>query len=132
MMQGLTEREALREAFGSYVDPEVAERVLEEGELIEAQEREVTVMFVDIRDFTSLAERSSPSETVAFLTEFFELVVPIVKWHGGHANKFIGDGVLAVFGAPVRLTDDADRAVRAAGEIVAAVEREFGDDVGIG
>src|SRR5215210_2486315 len=54
MMQGLTEREALREAFGSYVDPEVAERVLEEGELIEAQEREVTVMFVDIRDFTSL------------------------------------------------------------------------------
>src|SRR5918992_603371 len=108
MMQGLAEREALREAFGSYVDPEVAERVLEEGELIEAQERDVTVMFVDIRDFTSLAERSSPSETVAFLTGFFELVVPIVKRHGGHANKFLGDGVLAGFRAPERPEGHAD------------------------
>ena len=52
MMQGLSERERLRAAFGSYVDPEVAERVLEEGELLEGQEREVTVMFVDVRDFT--------------------------------------------------------------------------------
>src|SRR5256885_1982814 len=52
MMRGLSEREALRQAFGSYVDPDVAERVLEEGELLEGQEREVTVMFVDVRDFT--------------------------------------------------------------------------------
>jgi adenylate cyclase len=132
MMQGLAEREALREAFGSYVDPGVAERVLEEGELIEAQERDVTVMFVDVRDFTSLAERSSPNETVAFLTDFFELVVPIVKRHGGHANKFLGDGVLAVFGAPERLSDHADRAVAAASEIVAAVEQQFGPELSIG
>ncbi|HEX2233138.1 MAG TPA: adenylate/guanylate cyclase domain-containing protein [Thermoleophilaceae bacterium] len=132
MMQGLAEREALREAFGSYVDPEVAERVLEEGELIEAQEREVTVLFVDIRDFTSFAERSSPSQTVAFLTDFFELVVPIVKRRGGHANKFLGDGVLAVFGAPERLSDHAARAVRAAAEIVEAVEDRFGDDLRVG
>jgi class 3 adenylate cyclase len=132
MMQGLAEREALREAFGSYVDPEVAERVLEEGELIEGQEREVTVMFVDVRDFTSFADRSSPSETVAFLTEFFELVVPIVKRHGGHANKFLGDGVLAVFGAPEPLPDHAERAVAAARETLEAVERRFRGEVGIG
>jgi adenylate cyclase len=132
MMQGLAEREALREAFGSYVDPEVAERVLEEGELIEAQERDVTIMFVDIRDFTSLAERSSPSRTVAFLSDFFELVVPIVKRRGGHANKFLGDGVLAVFGAPERLPDHAPRAVEAATEIVEAIEERFGEDLRIG
>jgi adenylate cyclase len=132
MMQGLAEREALREAFGSYVDPEVAERVLEEGELIEGQEREVTVMFVDVRDFTSFADRSRPSETVAFLTEFFELVVPIVKRHGGHANKFLGDGVLAVFGAPEPLPDHAERAVAAAREILEAVERRFRGEVGVG
>jgi adenylate cyclase len=132
MMQGLAEREALREAFGSYVDPEVAERVLEQGELIEGQEREVTVMFVDVRDFTALAERSSPQETVAFLTELFEVVVPIVKRHGGHPNKFLGDGVLAVFGAPERVPDHADRAVAAAREILEAVERRFGGDVRVG
>jgi class 3 adenylate cyclase len=59
MMDGLSEREALREAFGAYVDPDVAERVLEEGELIEGQEREVTVLILDVCDFTEFAERSS-------------------------------------------------------------------------
>jgi adenylate cyclase len=132
MMQGLSEREALREAFGSYVDPDVAERVLEEGELLEGQEREVTVVFVDIRDFTGFADRASARETVALLNEFFDLVVPIVRKHGGHANKFLGDGVLAVFGAPQRLPDHADRALAAACEIVEAVERRFGDRVTIG
>ena len=75
MMEGLSEREALREALGSYVDPEVAERVLDEGELLEGDEAEVTVMFVDVRDFTPFAERWSARETVSFLNEFFELVV---------------------------------------------------------
>jgi HAMP domain-containing protein len=70
MMGGLAERERLRMAFGSYVAPEVAERVLEEGELLEGQEREVTVMFVDLCDFTARAERSSARETVAFRNEF--------------------------------------------------------------
>ena len=59
-------------ALGSYVDPEVAKRVLEEGELLEGEEREVTVMFVDVRDFTPRAEQSSARETVAFLNEFFD------------------------------------------------------------
>jgi adenylate cyclase len=132
MVRGLSEREALREAFGSYVDPEVAERVLEEGELLEGQDREVTVMFVDVRDFTPFAERASARETVAFLNDFFDLVVPIVLKHKGHANKFLGDGLLAVFGAPERLPDHADRALAAAREIVSEVERRFGDEVKIG
>ena len=118
MMQGLSEREALREAFGAYVDPDVAERVLEQGgELIEGQEREVTVMILDVWDFTQFAERSSARETVTFLNDLFGIAVPCVTEHGGHANKFLGDGLLAVFGAPDRLPDHADRAVAAAGEI---------------
>ena len=132
MMKGLSEREALREAFGSYVDPGVAERVLEEGELLEGQDREVTVMFVDVRDFTSFAEQASARETVSFLNDFFDLVVPIVLEHGGHANKFLGDGVLAVFGAPQRVPDHADRALEAARAVARAVEERFGDDVKIG
>ena len=132
MLDGLSERERLREAFGSYVDPEVADRVLAEGELLEGQEVEVTVVFVDVRDFTPFAERSSARETVAFLNRLFELVVPIVLEHGGHANKFVGDGLLAVFGAPDRLRDHADRALGAACQIATAVSDRFDDEVGVG
>jgi adenylate cyclase len=132
MVQGLSEREALREAFGSYVDPEVAERVIEEGELLEGEEREATVMFVDVRQFTPFAERSSPRETVAFLNEFFELVVPIVTDNRGHANKFLGDGLLAVFGAPERLQDHAWHALQAGCEIVEAVRKRFRGEIEIG
>ncbi|HEX6582604.1 MAG TPA: adenylate/guanylate cyclase domain-containing protein [Thermoleophilaceae bacterium] len=133
MMQGLSEREALRAAFGAYVDPEVAQRVLDQGdELIEGQEREVTVMILDVWDFTAFAQRSSARETVSFLNDLFGIVVPCVTTHGGHANKFLGDGLLAVFGAPDRLPDHADRAVAAAGEIATALQRRFGDDVRFG
>jgi len=69
---------------------------------------------------------------VTFLNEFFGLVVPILIGYGGHANKFIGDGVLGVFGAPERLPDHADRAVRAAVEVAAAVEERYGGEVRIG
>jgi adenylate cyclase len=132
MMQGLSERERLRTAFGSYVDPEVAERVLEEGELLEGQELEVTVMFVDIRDFTPRAQRWTARKTVSFLNEFFDVVVPRLLEYGGHANKFLGDGLLAVFGAPERLPDHAARAVASAQAIVRAVDERFGGEVRIG
>jgi adenylate cyclase len=133
MMQGLSEREALREAFGAYVDPDVAERVLEQGgELIEGQEREVTVMILDVWDFTQFAERSSARETVAFLNDLFGIAVPCVTEHGGHANKFLGDGLLAVFGAPERIPDHADRAVAAAGAIGRHLTRRFGAELSFG
>jgi class 3 adenylate cyclase len=132
MMEGLSEREALREAFGAYVDPDVAERVLENGELIEGQEREVTVMILDVCDFTEFAQRSSARETVAFLNELFGIAVPCVTEHGGHANKFLGDGLLAVFGAPERLDDHADRAVAAAREIATRLIEQLGDQMRFG
>jgi class 3 adenylate cyclase len=132
MMEGLSEREALREAFGAYVDPGVAERVLEEGELIEGQEREITVLILDVCDFTEFAERSSARETVGFLNDLFGLAVPCVTEHGGHANKFLGDGLLAVFGAPERLEDHADRAVAAGKEIAKALMERFGDEIRFG
>jgi class 3 adenylate cyclase len=132
MMGGLEEREKLRDAFGAYVAPDVAERVLEEGELLEGEEVEVSVLFVDIRDFTAFAERASARETVSYLNDFFELAVPILTEHGGHANKFIGDGILGVFGAPERMGDHADRAVRAACELAGATADRYGDDLQVG
>ena len=132
MMTGLEERQRLHEAFGSYVAPDVAERVLAEGEMLEGEEVEVTVVFVDIRDFTSFAEHSSARETVAYLNDYFGLAVPLLTKHGGHANKFIGDGILGVFGAPEKLGDHADRAVRASCEIARATAARYGDDLEIG
>jgi class 3 adenylate cyclase len=132
MLTGLEERERLREAFGSYVSPDVAERVMAEGELLEGEDVEVTVMFVDIRDFTPFAERSTARETVAYLNDFFGLVVPIVERYRGHPNKFIGDGLMGVFGAPERLTDHASRALAAARAIATAVEERYGDRLRVG
>ena len=132
MMSGLEEREKLQAAFGSYVDPQVARRVLDEGELLEGEEVEVSVLFVDIRDFTPYAESASAAESVARLNEFFDLVVPILLEHGGHANKFVGDGVLGVFGAPDRLHDHADRALEAACEIAGAIGERWGGKLQIG
>src|SRR5918911_872508 len=132
MLDGLQERERLREAFGSYVAPDVAERVLREGTLLEGDEVEVSIVFVDICNFTAFAERASARETVAYLNDFFGLVVPILDRHGGHANKFIGDGVLGVFGAPERQRDHADRALAAACEIALTAEDRYGERRSIG
>src|SRR5919198_14984 len=132
MVAGLEERERLREAFGAFVDPQLAERVLEEGTVIEGEEVEVTVLFVDIRGFTAFAERASAAEVVTELNAFYELVVPVLVRHGGHANKFVGDGLLAVFGAPDELPDHADRGVAAALEMTEVIARTYRGRLRIG
>ncbi|MEA2271189.1 MAG: adenylate cyclase [Solirubrobacteraceae bacterium] len=132
MVAGLEERERLREAFGAFVDPMLAERVLAEGMVIEGEEVEVTVLFLDIRDFTAFAERATAKEVVAELNRFYDLVVPLLAHHGGHANKFIGDGLLGVFGAPDRLPDHADRAVDAALQIAEVVREAYAGALRVG
>src|SRR5436190_3767378 len=132
MLTGLQERERLRAAFGSYVSPDVAERVMSEGELLEGEDVEVTILFVDIRDFTPFAARSTARETVTYLNDFFGLVVPILERHRGQPNKFIGDGVTGVFGAPERLPDHASRALTAALELAAAVEERYQGSLRVG
>ena len=133
MLSGLAEREQIREAFGAFVDPQVVERVLEEGTTeLKGEEVEVSVLFADIRGFTSLAERSGAQEVVRRLNDFYGRVVPVLERHGGHANKFVGDGLLGVFGAPKRFVDHADRAVLAALDILRTVQESYGDGLRIG
>jgi adenylate cyclase len=132
MVAGLEERERLHDAFGSYVDPDLADRVLAEGAVLAGEEVEVTVLFLDIRDFTGFAERSSPHQVVARLNELFDVVVPVLEQHGGHVDKFIGDGLLAVFGAPDRLPGHAEWGVAAAREIASVVRERFGSELQIG
>jgi adenylate cyclase len=132
MAAGLAERERIREAFGTYVDREVAEHILREGTSLEGEEVEVTVMFLDVRDFTGFAERAEAREVVAILNRLFGLVVPIVHRYHGHVDKFVGDGLLAVFGAPRREPDHAAQALAAARDIADEVDELEEVDVGIG
>ena len=121
MALGLEEREQMRAAFGTYMDKDVAALILS-GQFPEGGvEVDVSILFCDVRGFTSYAENAAATEVVATLNRLFEVMVPIVDRHGGHVDKFIGDGLLAVFGAPEPYPDHADRAVAAACEIVAAV-----------
>jgi adenylate cyclase len=133
MQAGLAERQRLQAAFGTYVDPALAARLLEQGDdVFTGERREVTVMFVDIRDFTPFAEANTAEDTVARLNALFEIVVPAVVDAGGHVNKFLGDGALAVFGAPNDLADHADAAVSAAAKIHRIVAEWFGGALRIG
>ena len=114
MVEGLRERRRIREAFGVYVDHEVAEHILEEGVSLEGEEVEVTLMFIDVKDFTPWAEDTPAAEVVERLNSLFDIAVPIIHDHRGHVDKFVGDGLLAVFGAPQRSEEHADEALRAA------------------
>ena len=132
MTAGLEERERLHKAFGQFVDPELAERIARDDTDFAGKDVELSILFVDVRGFTALAERHEPREIVARLNNLYDCIVPIVLKHGGHANKFIGDGMLAIFGAPERLEDHAQRAVAAALEAAEAVQTRFGDELGVG
>jgi class 3 adenylate cyclase len=134
MVTGLAERERIREAFGTYLDKEVAEYILSDQYTPDGFEADVSLLFCDVRDFTGFASRADAQEVVAAINMLFETVVPIIAHHGGHVDKFIGDGLLAVFGAPERFDDHADRAVRAAVGIAQRVNHGDGDllQVGVG
>jgi adenylate cyclase len=132
MVEGLREREKIRDAFGTYLDKEVAEYILSEEFPEEGVELEVSVLFCDVQEFTRFAARANAQEVVSRLNELFELVVPIISRHGGHVDKFVGDGTLAVFGAPEPYPDHAERAVRAAVEMVREANESDRDVLRIG
>jgi len=96
----------------------------------EAEWEIATIVFVDIRGFTGFADRATAREAVAFLNEFFEVVLPVLLAHGGGASKLLGDGVLSVFGPPA--PSHADRALAASRGVVEAVDAHFGDRCRIG
>jgi len=114
MVAGLREREHLEQTFGRHVGREAARQILAQGDHLGGSELEVTVMFVDIRNFTAQAERRTPAEMIDALNIFFTAAVDTVERHGGLVNKFLGDGLMAIFGVGANRDLHADRAVTAA------------------
>jgi adenylate cyclase len=118
-----TARDRITNLFGQHVSPQVVERLMAEGASTESDIRRVAVMFVDFRSFTAGARTRSPQEVVDRLDGAFAVLVDILDRHGGIVNKFLGDGFLALFGAPFESGDAAHHAVAAAREMLAANER---------
>ncbi len=123
MTRGLEERERLRDAFGRYVAPEVADEIMRGPASLRGSTVDATVVFADIRGFTALSERLRPAEVVAFLNRYVAAVEPAIRAERGYINKFGGDSILAVFGAPVAEPEHVKRAVRAALGMSAALAR---------
>jgi len=114
MLDGLREREAIKETFGRYVTPEVRDEILAGRVTVEGEQREVTVLFADLRDFTPWVESTEPRQVVRDLNAYFAEMEAAIRTHGGLVLQFIGDEIEAVFGAPVAAPDHAARALRAA------------------
>ncbi|GEP33334.1 adenylate cyclase [Nocardioides szechwanensis] len=131
MVHGLREREHIRDLFGRHVGREVADAAALGDIELGGETRVVSVVFVDLVGSTSYSTEHSPTEVVAVLNRFFEVVVDEVDRHRGLVNKFMGDAVLAVFGAPVDLPDHARAALSAARSMAARLAAEV-PEIGAG
>jgi adenylate cyclase len=124
LVAGIREREELRDLFGRQVGQAgLADLALTSGVGAIGERRCVTVLFVDLRGYTSFAERHHPEEVVEMLNHFFRVVVAVVNREGGWVNKFEGDAALCLFGAPQDQADHATRALRAAAGLPAELRR---------
>ena len=132
MVQGLREREHIRDLFGRHVGKEVAQAAAELGEVeLGGESLQVTVLFVDLVGSTTYATENSPADVVAMLNRFFGVVVDEVDGRHGLVNKFIGDAVLAIFGAPVDIDDHPGAALAAARAMARRLEVEV-PEIGAG
>ena len=119
VLEDITEEKRVRSTMSRYMSKEVADQLLSAGELeLGGKEQKVTVMFSDIRSFTSIAEALGPRETVSLLNTYFTEMVDVIFQHGGILDKYMGDGIMALFGAPLVGPRDADQALAAADDMM--------------
>lgn len=116
MLDGLRQRDYIRDTFGRYVSPEVAQTLLESPDALRlgGEKREVTILMSDLRGYTRFAEQGDPHRVTEVLNEYLARMTDIIIAHGGTINEFIGDAMFAVFGAPIAHPDHAERAAAAA------------------
>lgn len=127
----LYEKEKITQIFGKHVSPQVAEKLV--GEENVSETRFVCILFFDIRNFTKFAEARSPEEVLSFLNSIFEICIEIIEKNNGIINKFLGDGFMAIFGAPIYAGSDTWNAINSAIEIQKSLLQSFKEiNFGIG
>lgn len=117
MLDGLKDRERIKSLFGQYLSAEISEEILKGNIDLNGSMYKATILFADIRGFTTLSESITPHETIDFLNEYYNVLIDVIHEYGGIIDKFMGDGILVLFGVPIKSKDHADRAVAAAFEI---------------
>ncbi len=115
-------RDEQRKLFRTFATKEVADELLKSGFSLGGKYVNASVMFADIRSFTTLSERQDPSETIELLNDYFALMFDAVTSHHGTVNQMTGDGLMAIFGAPIHREDHHEQAVRAALEMMELLE----------
>jgi len=116
-------RDQQRNLFRTFATPEVAEELLQKGFTLGGKNITATAMFADIRSFTTIAESQDPADTIEMLNDYFTLMFDAISSHGGTLNQMVGDGIMAVFGAPVFHADHRARAVLAALDMMDNLEQ---------
>ena len=112
------EKNEVIDLFGQQISPQIAQEILKDTTGFTGRRKNVCIMFLDIRDFTSFSEFREPEEVVAYLNSLFGFMIEIVQRHNGIINQFLGDGFMATFGAPVDDNESCDNAVKASLEIL--------------
>jgi adenylate cyclase len=119
------EEKWIRSLFGHCIDDKIVEFVLGNDSALSfgGERKNLTILFSDIRSFTNYFEKQTPEEAVSNLNEYFTIMVDIIHRYGGTLDKFIGDAMMAEFGAPTHFPDHAERACLAALEMVRSLDR---------
>ncbi len=122
MVRGLKERDFIRATFGRYVSKQVSDVILRGGLRLGGEQKNVTVLISDIRGFTAISEGMKPEQLVAFLNHYFGQMIDVILRYEGTLDKFMGDSIMVVFGAPIDHDDHATRAVMTALEMRSALD----------
>lgn len=123
IIEDLSVEKRLKGTLARYMTKEIADQLMDSDAQLGGQMRELSILFSDIRNFTTISERLGPQETVVMLNEYFSTMVDTLFHHGGILDKFIGDAMLAVFGAPFSTGEDADRSVATAIDMMKALKQ---------
>ena len=124
-IQSEIERRKTRAVFSRYVSPDVVEELMKDPDSVElgGAKKIVTIMFADIRGFTAYSENKDPVDVITRLNEYLTVMTRAIQKHGGTLDKYLGDGLMAFFGAPIYYEDHVERAVRAAVEMQEAIKQ---------
>lgn len=124
MIDDISTEKRMKSTMSRYMDPVIADQLLGTGEdILGGKNTPATLLFSDIRSFTTLTEELGPQGTVSFLNEYFTIMVECIQREGGMLDKFIGDAIMAAFGVPIAHDDDEDRSVRAAISMISSMRK---------